>query len=221
MPTDVGSLLLDPVVSAIVLDAIGRALTGGALQTRRSPFGSRSGQRVGPPHLDLVDDGRCLAAPAAAPFDDEGVLRRRTPLIKQGVLIGALHSTATATATSATHASTGNARRASHKGSPRAAPTTLRLASTESLGSMVGGLDDAICVQQLTGGEVGISSTTGRISVGGIAYRMRAGEPAGRLPTLPIASTVPELLASLTGVGDDARVVLDRAALASTLLWQR
>ncbi|MDQ3781497.1 MAG: metallopeptidase TldD-related protein, partial [Actinomycetota bacterium] len=211
-------LLLDPAVSAVLLDAVGRGLTGGALGSGRSPFAGRRGERVGPSILGLVDDGRYQAAPAAAACDDEAVPRRRTALIEAGMLTGALHSTATAAATATS--STGNARRSSHKASPRVAASTLRLAATEPVESLLGGLDDAICVQQLTGAEVGISAVAGRISVGGIGYRLRGGEPAGRLPTLPVAATLTGFLTGIMSVGDDARVIPDRGCLAPTVLWQ-
>ncbi len=60
----------------------------------------------------------------------------------------------------------------------------------------------------------------GRISVGGIGYLTRDGQPAGRLATLPLAGTLPAFLAGIISVGEDARVVPDRAVLAPTVLWR-
>ena len=77
-----------------------------------------------------------------------------------------------------------------------------------------------ICIQQLSGAGAGVSVRTGRISVGGIGYLTRDGEPAGRLATLPLAGTLPAFLAGIISVGEDGRVVPDRAVLAPTVLWR-
>jgi PmbA protein len=213
----VDMVVLDPAVTSVMLAAVGRALTGGALGNGRSPFAGRHGEQVAGEHIGLVDDGLCANAPGAAPFDDEGVPRRRTQLIDAGVLTGALHSSATAAADG--HArSTGNARRGNHKAAPRAAPTTLRLeVHTDPPPT---GDRDGIYVQQLSGSGTGVSSVTGRVSLGGIGYVMRDGEPAGRLPTLPIVTTLEAFLRRLVVVGEDAQVVPELPVMAPTVLWQ-
>lgn len=209
-------IVLDPSVVGVILDAVGRALTGGALGNRRSPFAGRHGEQVAADFVTLVDDGTHSDAPAAAPYDDEGVPRRRTTLIDNGIVTGALHSCATA-ASFGEGSSTGNARRASHKAAPRAAPTTLRLQSHLPR-SVAGG--DRVYVQQLTGSGTGISSVTGRVSLGGVGYLSRDGEPAGRLPTLPIATTLTAILREFAAIGDDPVVVPGQPVLAPTVLWR-
>ena len=77
-----------------------------------------------------------------------------------------------------------------------------------------------VYVQQVTGSGTGISSVTGRVSLGGVGYLSRDGEPGGRLPTLPIATTLPTLLRELAAIGDDAVVVPGRPVLAPTVLWR-
>jgi PmbA protein len=210
------SIVLDPEISGLLMDAAGRALTGGALGNRRSPFTDRLGEPVAADFLRLVDDGIYPGAPGAAPIDDEGVPHRRTRLIEEGVLVGALHSTATA-ASVGEDASTGNARRSSHRAAPRAGATALRLSPTDVPQPAVG---DAVYVQQVSGGATGISAVTGRVSVGGMGFAMRDGEPAGRLPTIPIATSLQALLRELVSVAADARVLPDLPVLAPTLVWQ-
>jgi PmbA protein len=209
------TVVLDPEVAGLLLDAVGRSLTGGALGNRRSPFADRAGERVAAGFVRLADDGACPAGPGGAPVDDEGVPRRRTQLIQDGVLVGALHSTATAASVGAP-SSTGNARRTNYKSAPRAAATMLRLGSTGD-GKPVDG--DAAYIQQVSG-SVGVSSVTGRVSVGGVGFLMRDGEPAGRLPTVPIATSLQSLLNELVAVCSDGRVIADLPVLAPTLVWR-
>ena len=209
-------LVLDPTVSGLLLEAIGKALTGGALGNRRSPFAGRLGERVAASFVQLSDDGTCAAAPRGAPIDDEGVPRQHTPLIRGGVLVGALHSTATA-ATFEGAVSTGNARRSSYKALPRAAPTALRLAPS------AGGRPaprNATYLQQVTGSGTGISSATGRVSLGGVGYVVRDGEPARRFAPVPIATSLQTILHELVSIDDDAQVIPDLPVLAPTVEWR-
>ena len=211
---EVDTVVLDPEVAGLVLHAAGRGLTGAALGNRRSPFAGRHADAVAAEFLSVADDGRCPAGPGGAPVDDEGVPRRLTPLIDNGVLVGALHSQATAASAGAS--TTGNARRSSHKAAPRAAASVLRV--TPTAGVDVPGV--AAYVQQVSGSVAGISPVTGRVSLGGVGYLLRAGEPVGRLPTMPIATSVLALLTELVAVGGDARVVPGQSALAPTLVWR-
>lgn len=212
----VESVMLDPAIVGLILEMVGRALTGGALGNRRSLFAGRHGQQVAPEWMRLVDDGCCVDAPAGAPFDDEGVQRRRTTLIDDGVLTGALHSCATAASVDGKN-STGNARRSNYKAAPRALPTTLRL---EGGSGLPPDHRDAIYLQQVTGSGTGISSVTGRVSLGGLGCLWRDGQVVGRLPTLPVATTLQALLRDVVAVGDDAVVIPDRPVLAPTMLWR-
>ena len=211
-------VVLDGAVTALLLQAIGRALTGGALGSGRSPFAGRQGERIAADLVRLVDDGRCGTAPAGAPFDAEGVPRRRTTLIDGGVLSGTLHSCATA-ASVGNATSTGNARRTNHKSTPRAAPSTLRLDGS-STSSPLESDGQAVYLRQVSGSVSGVSSVTGRVSLGGVGYLLRGGEPAGRISTLPVATTLQSFLDQIVAIGDDARVVPERPVLAPTVLWR-
>ncbi len=211
-------VVVDRAVVADLLVAIGRACTGGPLSTGRSVFAGRNQTIVGADTVTLVDDGTSPASPQAAPFDDEGVGRRRTELIAAGTLRAALHSTGSAIAVGGGATSTGNARRATHKSAPRAAATALRLHAHCSLPELLERAGDAICVQQLGGGHSGISSISGRVDVGAVGYRMRDGQPAGRLPTIALAASLESFLRAILLVADDEEPVPGLPVIASTVL---
>jgi PmbA protein len=195
-------ILFDPSVVAELLTAIGKGLSGGPVSSGRTPFKGPLGTTVAAPCVDLTDEGRLRLSPDAAPFDDEGVPRRRTPLIERGVLVGTLHSTVTARATGAP-SSTGNARRATHKSPPHAAPSCLVLSPTVSLAELTSRLDEAIYVQQLSGSGSGINPVTGRVNVGAVCVLLRAGEPAGRVDTISFSTSLMNVLRSIEAVADD------------------
>jgi PmbA protein len=217
VPPDVPTVV-DRAVVADLLVAIGRGCTGGALSTGRSAFAGRHGTPVAADTVTLVDDGTAVIAPQAAPFDDEGVGRRQTELVSAGTLVGALHSTGSAIAVGSGATSTGNARRATYKAAPRAAPTALRLQPHCSGAELLARAGDAIYLQQLGGGHSGISSISGRVDVGAVGYRMRDGRPAGRLPTVPVAASLESFLRAVHLVADDEEPVPGTPVIASTVL---
>jgi hypothetical protein len=143
------------------------------------------------------------------------VPRQRTSLIEAGVLVGALHSTATAASMAAAQ-STGNARRSNHKAAPRAAPTALQLAPAPGVAAP-GALALPAAAQRepkrdLFGHRAG-ERRRGRLPA--------ARRPAdGRLPTVPLATSLQALLNEVIAVGDDARVVSEQPVLAPTVVWR-
>lgn len=212
-----GPVVLGGSVVASLLVAIGRACSGGPLSSGRSTFTDQRGKVVGSPIVTLTDDGLSLLAPDGADLDDEGVPKQQTPLISEGILVGALHSTASAAALGGAQ-STGNARRATHKSLPRAAPTALTLRPNCSLPELLERAGDAVYLQQLSGGQSGISSITGRVNVGGVGWLLRAGYPAGRLPTSPVATSLTAFLSAIEAVADDTQLAPGQPVLAPTVL---
>jgi PmbA protein len=211
-------ILLDPTVVADLLTAAGKGLSGGPVSSGRTPFAGYIGSAVAAPCVDLTDEGRLRMSPVAAPCDDEAAPRRRTPLIDGGVLVGVLHSTVTARATGASAASTGNARRATHKSPPHAAPSCLVLSPTVSLQELTSRFDEAIYIQQLSGSGAGINPVTGRVNVGAVGALLRAGEPAGRVDTISLSTTLMDILRSVEAVADDAYPVPFTPTAAATIL---
>ncbi len=212
------AVVLDRAVVGALLAAVGRGCSGGALSSGRSVFAGRRGESVAATGVTVVDDGRHPAAPAASRLDDEGVPRRRTELVREGVLVGALHTTTTARAVGGAATSTGNARRATHKAPPAAAPSAVMLQPTCPLPELLSAAGDAIYLQQLAGAHSGISPVTGRVTAGATGVRWLRGQPAGRLATVPVATSLTAVLASILMVGDDIRPVPGTPVLASTVL---
>jgi hypothetical protein len=59
---------------------------------------------------------------------------------------------------------------------------------------------------------------TGRIDVGVVAHLLRDGVPAGRLPVLPLATTLGELWSSVVAVAGNIRTVPGLPVLAPTVM---
>ncbi|HKW42055.1 MAG TPA: TldD/PmbA family protein [Gemmatimonadales bacterium] len=94
------------------------------------------GRRFGKPVLNVGDNGAAPGLRGTLPFDDEGTPTQDTPLIKEGILVGRLHSRETAAAMG--ERPTGNARAISFRH-----PPIVRMTNTY-IGNGRGGLDDLI-----------------------------------------------------------------------------
>lgn len=197
-------VLLDPYATASFLGVLAGALTAEAVQKGRSLFAERLGEAVGPAHLTLVDDGRLLQGPAAAPWDAEGTPCGRTPLIEGGVLRGWLHNAYTAA--KASTESTGNASRSGFKAPPGISPTNLFLdPGTEDRDALMRRAGTAFYCQQILGAHSGANPISGEFSVGAAGVMVRDGEFAEPVREATIAGTIPEMLSRLVGVGSDLR----------------
>ena len=199
-------VVFDPLVTASFLGVLASALTAEAVQKGRSLFAERIGEAVAQSGFSLVDDGRLGEGPAAAPFDDEGVPTRRTPVIEDGVLRGFLHNTETAARAADGATSTGNASRSGFNASPGVAPSNLFLDGVtvppvEILARGEGGL----YVQDVSGLHSGANPVSGEFSVGATGLWIRDGGLAEPVREVTVSSTLIEILLGIAALGDDRR----------------
>ena len=199
-------VVFDPLVTASFLGVLASALTAEAVQKGRSLFADRVGDAIAQEAFSLVDDGRLVEGPAAAPFDDEGVPTRRTPVIEHGVLRGFLHNTETAARAADGARSTGNASRSGFASSPGVAPSNLFLDGvtvppTEILRRGEGGL----YVQDVSGLHSGTDPVSGQFSVGATGLWIRDGALAEPVREVTVSSTLVEMLLGIAALGDDRR----------------
>lgn len=199
-------VVLDPTVAASFIALIGRGLTASAVQRGRSPFAERLGEEVANPVLALHDDGLDPDGFASAPFDAEGVPRRRTALIEASVLRTYLHDTYTANRGDA--ASTGNASRSGYRSQPAVSASNLIVAPGElSFAELLGDANDGVLITDVAGLHSGVNPVSGVFSVGASGRVIRDGELAEPLREFTIASDLVSMLRAVRAVGADSRWV--------------
>jgi PmbA protein len=205
-PTARVPVVLDRHAATSFLGVLAGALSAEAVQKGRSLFASMVGEQVGSPLVNLIDDGRNLEGPAAAPFDDEGVPTGRTELFGAGVLGGFLHDTYTARRAGGDRRSTGNATRAGYRSTPGVGTSNFFLArGDQTFDQLLARAEGGVLIQDVTGVHSGANPISGEFSVGATGLRISGralGEP---LREMTIASTIPEMLKRISGVGDDLR----------------
>lgn len=197
-------VIFDPYTSAQFLGVVGSVLTAEAVQKKRSLFAGRLGEEVAATSLSLIDDGRWEGAPAAAPWDAEGVPTRRTEVIKDGVLESFLYDTKSARRDG--RASTGNAARISFKGVPHPSPSNMGFVTTgETRDELLARAGNAFFVQDFHGVHSGANAVTGDFSVGATGLLLDGGDVVQPVKEVTIAAPMLEILRGIGGVATDLR----------------
>lgn len=195
-------VILDPWVTAQVLEVIGSTLLGDVVLKGRSPFAGRLGEVVASPVLTLVDDPTDPTAFTATPLDGEGLATRRNPLITDGRLDRFLYDTTTSRRAGTTP--TGSAVRSGYSSTPGVGYHALRPEpgghSAEELLAQVG---DGILIQDVAGLHSGVNPVSGDLSTGAEGLRIRGGELAEPLREFTVATTLQRLVADVAAVGAD------------------
>jgi PmbA protein len=211
------TVILDPFAAASVLEVLAGALTAEAVQKGRSLFAGRVGERLGGPHLTLIDDGRLVEGPAAAPWDGEGVPTQATTLLAEGVLQGYLHNTYTATKDGTS--STGNASRSGYASTPGLSPTNLYLLPGDTdPQALLAQAGTAFYCQTVLGVHSGANPISGDFSVGANGLMVRDGALAEPVREATIAGTIPAMLEGLVAVGSDLRWLPFGASIGAATL---
>ncbi len=218
-PTRTVPVVFDRMVAPSLVGVLLAGLSAEEVQKGRSLFADKLGQRVGAAGLRLVDDGRLVDGPGAAPFDAEGVPTRRTVLIEDGVLQCFLHNTATAARGDAS--STGNARRASFKSTPGVSAHNLFLAPGElDQAGLLAKAGEGLLVQDVSGVHSGANPITGDFSVGVSGLLFRGGELAEPVREATVAAQLLDILQGIVAVGSDLRFTTGSIGGASLLVGQ-
>jgi PmbA protein len=199
-------VVLDPTVASSFIGLIGKGLGASAVQRGRSPFAALLGDEVADQAFVLHDDGLDPAGFASAPFDGEGVPRRRTSLIEGGGLHAYLFDTYTAHRGEA--ASTGNAGRSGYRSLPGVSPSNLVVSpGTLDFEGLLSEAGEGVLVTDVAGLHSGVNPVSGVFSVGASGRVIRGGELAEPLREFTIASDLVSMLKAVRGAGTDARWV--------------
>ncbi len=161
------------------------------------------GRRFGPSILTIYDSGRIEDSYGYIEYDDEGVPASRTDLIREGVLVGKLHSRETAGRLG--ERPTGNARAVGYAHPPIVRMRTTCIEPGEaSLEELFDGIEKGVyCI----GGYGGMGGET--FSFTALRGRMiRGGKPAEYVRDVKLVGNVFETLHKVEAVGDESTVEL-------------
>jgi len=199
-------VVLDETVAASFVGLIGGGLGARAVQRGRSPLAGRLEEEVASEVFVLHDDGRESEGPASAPFDAEGVPRRRTALVEDGRLRSYLYDTYTANREGG--ASTGSASRQGYRSLPSVSSSNLVVAPGDlSFEQLLAAAGDGVYVTDVAGLHSGVNPVTGVFSVGASGRVIRDGALAEPVREFTIAGELVAMLGAVSAAGAESRWV--------------
>ncbi len=158
------------------------------------------GRTFGPRNLNIYDDGSLPRLRGSLKYDDEGVPTQKTWLIRNGVLVGRLHSRETAGQMG--ECPTGNARATSYRYTPQVRMTNTAIAPSAggSLRDLIKDIDLGVYACDWAGGETLLEDFT---FVAKHGYLIQHGELAEPLRAMSLSGNVFETLHNIDGIGSD------------------
>ena len=157
------------------------------------------GRRFGGEHLNIVDGAAIPELRGSYKYDDEGVSATRTYLIKEGVLVGRLHSRETAEKMG--EKPTGNARAISYRYPPIVRMTnTFIEPQNVSFEEMISDIKEGVYAKNWYGGMTSMEMFT---FSAGEAYMIRNGKIAEMLRPVMLTGNIFTTLENIDAIGDD------------------
>ncbi len=157
------------------------------------------GRRFGGGHLNVVDGASVPGLRGSYKYDDEGVPATRTDLLREGVLVGRLHSRETAAKLG--EATTGNARAINYRFPPIVRMTnTFIEPGTASPEELLGDVRDGVYARNWYGGMTSMEMFT---FSAGEAYRVRNGRVEELLRPVVLSGNLFTTLQNLDAIAND------------------
>jgi len=157
------------------------------------------GRRFGGDILTVVDDGSLPGGRGTHLYDDEGTPTGRTELIKNGILVGRLHSRETAAKMG--ESATGNARATSYRYPPIVRMTNTYIEPRDvPFEEMIANIDLGIYACDSLGGQTALENFSFSAAY---AYMIRQGEIVEMVRDVILSGNLFTTLANIDAIGDD------------------
>ena len=162
----------------------------------------RLGKRFGNKNLTIVDDASIPGERGSYKYDDEGVPSQKNYLIKNGILIGRLHSRESAGTMS--EEVTGNARAINYRFPPivRMSNTYLKKGNM-TFNELIQDIDNGIYAVSALGGQTELEMFTFSSAK---AYLIKNGKIGPMIRDVILTGNVFETLKNIVGIGNDVRM---------------
>lgn len=159
------------------------------------------GRRFGKPVLNVGDNGAAPGLRGTLPFDDEGTPTQDTPLIREGVLVGRLHSRETAARMS--ERPTGNGRATSFRHPPIVRMTNTYIApGTGTFDDLIRDIDLGVYACGAFGGQTLLENFSFTAAYG---YMIRDGRAAELVKDVVLAGNLFQTLDRIDHIAGDFR----------------
>ena len=197
--TQKAPVVFDPQMAASFIAGLSAAVNGLLVHKKSSFLGALLGKRIAASGFTLVDDATLPHGIATRPFDGEGVVSRKTPVIEDGVLRSFLYDATTAR--KAKSASTASASRA-WASLPSIGTSNFYLEpGTTKPEAIIRGVKSGLYVTAMLGR--GADVVTGDYSRGANGIWIENGELAYPVQEVTVSGNLLEMLRGIDAIGDD------------------
>ncbi len=157
------------------------------------------GRQFGQPHLNIVDGAAVPGLRGSFRYDDEGVPAQETDLIREGILVGRLHSRETAGKMG--ERVTGNARAIDYRFPPIVRMTNTYIEPGKmSFEELIADIDEGVYARNWFGGTTSMEMFT---FSAGEAYMIRNGKVAELLRPVKLTGNLFTTLINIDALGND------------------
>ena len=195
------TVVLDPVLAGVFIhEAFGHLSEADHVYAdRRMQELMVLGRRFGSAHLHVVDGAEVPGLRGSYAYDDEGVPGQRTDLIREGILVGRLHSRETAAQMG--ELPTGNARAISFRFPPIVRMTNTFISpGTSSVEELISGVREGVYCKNWYGGMTSMEQFT---FSAGETYRIRDGRVQELVRPVQLSGNLFSTLGNLDLIADD------------------
>jgi len=177
-----------------VLLSLGLALDGKNVLLGASPLRDKLGQQIAHPGFTLIDDPTVDYGPNTSAFDNEGVVRKKMPLVENGVLRNFIYDLDTA----------GRAgEQPSGRGTNRSLTNLVMGPGEHSFEEMVASISEGLLVHAFLGLGQG-NPINGEFSVNVfLGYKIENGKVAGRVKDVMLAGNAYSALKDITAISKE------------------
>jgi PmbA protein len=199
VPTKVVPIVFDPLAAAGLLRTLAGAVSGASLDRRATFLLGRENQIVASDLVTLVDDPLLPGRLGSRPFDDEGIVCRRNPILETGVFRQFLFDTYTARKTG--HQSTGSCRRGVGR-PPGVGTSNFHLQPGMSTpDEILASVDEGFYVTDMMG--FGVNLATGDFSRGAGGIWIEKGKLTFPVTEVTISGNLLQMLMDIEMLGSD------------------
>jgi len=206
-PVDGGSysVLLNPKLAGVFIhEAFGHLCEADHFyKNTRLQEVMKLGKKFGPEELNVVDDGYIEGRRGNTKFDDEGVPRQKTYLIKNGKLNSFLHSRETAAKMN--QRPTGNGRAVSYRHEPIVRMTNTYIENGEaSWEELLSSIEKGIYAQDAYGGQTQLEQFTFSAGYGQL---INDGQVGPMVRDVVLTGNIFKTLNNIRAIGNDLKII--------------
>jgi PmbA protein len=193
------AVIFEPRTARMLLGDLFDAVNGSAIYRHASFLVGKLGEKIASEKLTLIDDATIPGLFGSSPFDDEGVMSRRTVVIERGVLQSYLLNTYAARKLGLK--TTGNAARGI-TGNAGVGPGNFFMeAGTSAPEQIIAGVRRGLYVTELIGAN--LNTVTGDYSSGAAGLWIENGDLAYPVSEITIAGNLKNMLLDVQQIGSD------------------